>query len=305
MVNDKNSCCVENTAKNTNEELNKNTGCCEGANDKEPDEKLENDSECGCGCGGEFPDESLVINPKNPKKIAEIDLIEDFEQIAHSMGIVSIGYANIGPEWGNTDEPLKYSNVIVLTLEMSKDIIEAPPGPKAQELNDATYTKLGHITYALSDFIRAKGYATQVAHPYGGLVSFSPLGQEAGIGWIGQSGLLITPELGPRQKISAILTSIENLPIQTKENHSWITEYCEKCGKCLKACPEKALIEIEGCCGSKETHFIQNRCIGCSQGCTYCIEGCPFDQNGYEHIKNRFDKMKAKLEERKKDKIKT
>lgn len=141
----------------------------------------------------------------------------------------------------------------------------------------------------------AKGFSTQVAHPYDGLVNFSPLGQEAGIGWIGQSGLLITPELGPRQKISAILTSIGNLPIKKSGTHSWIPEYCQRCGKCIKACPEKALIEIESCCGGKETQFIQSRCIGCSQGCTYCIEDCPFEQKGYEHIKNRFDKMKAKL----------
>jgi arsenite methyltransferase len=305
MVNKNNSCCGENIEKNTKKELNKDTGCCEGANDKELDRKLENDTECGCGCGGEFPDESFVNNPENPKKIADADLIEDFEQFAHSMGIVSIGYAQIDSSWANTDEPLNYPNVIVLTLEMGKDIIEAPPGPKAQELNNNTYAKLGHITYALSDFIRAKGFATQVAHPYGGLVSFSPLGQEAGIGWIGKNGLLITPELGPGQKISAIFSSIENLPIKTSEDHSWIDEYCEKCSKCIKACPEKALIETEGCCGVKETNFIQNRCIGCSEGCTYCIEGCPFDQKGYEHIKIRIDKMKTKLQERQKDKIKT
>ena len=116
-------------------------------------------------------------------------------------------------------------------------------------------------------------------------MKFSQLGQKAGLGWIGQSGLLITPELGPRQKISAIFVSIANLPIKENNEHSWITDYCEKCGKCIKACPEKALIEKEVCCGGKETEFVQKLCIGCSEGCTYCIEGCPFDQKEYTHIK--------------------
>ncbi|NYB51339.1 MAG: 4Fe-4S binding protein [Methanobacteriaceae archaeon] len=122
------------------------------------------------------------------------------------------------------------------------------------------------------------------------------------MGWIGQSGLLITPTSGPRQKISAIFTSIENLPVKKDNEHSWIAEYCKRCGKCIKACPENALIETETCCGGKETMFLEERCIGCSQGCTYCIEDCPFDEKEYTDIKNRFDRMNTKLMERNKTK---
>ncbi len=263
-----------------------------------PENPQEESEECGCGCGGEFPDESLIANPERPEFIADPNFFKEFEKFAHLMGIVSIGYTQVNPKLINTGEHLIYPNAIVLTLEMSKDIIETAPGSEAQQLNDATYTKLGKITYALSDYIRANGFATQVAHPYGGLISFSPLGQKAGLGWIGKSGLLITPELGPRQKIAAIFASIKNIPIKNTGAYSWIPDYCEKCGKCIKACPEKAIIEKETCCGEKEQEFIQELCIGCSQGCTYCIEGCPFDQQEYTHIKSRFDKMNSKLAEK-------
>ncbi len=138
----------------------------------------------------------------------------------------------------------------------------------------------------------------------GGLVNFSALGQEAGLGYMGESGLLITPELGPRQKISAIFVSISNLPLNEENEHSWIPEYCDKCGKCVKACPEKALVEKETCCGGTEIELIQKNCIGCSQGCTYCIEACPFEEKGYEHVKNKFDKMNAKLKEKQNKKFK-
>jgi len=171
-------------------------------------------------------------------------------------------------------------------MELGKEIIEEPPGPETKKLNDSDTEKLGDITYQLSDYLRKHDYATEIALPHGVLVKFSLLGQKAGLGWIGQSGLLISPELGPGQKISAIFTSIANLPIKESYKHSWITDYCEKCGKCIKACPEKAIIETE---------FVQKLCIGCSQGCTYCIEGCPFDQKEYTYIKERFDKMNVKL----------
>ena len=283
-------CCGEGVEESPKEDL----GCCEGTEVEKSEKGLEESSECGCGCGGEFPDQSLIKNPDKPKNMASPDFFESFEKFAQAMGIVSIGYTQLTPELINTEEPA-YPNAIVLTLEMGKDIINTPPGPEAQKLNDATYAKLGNITYALSDFIRGNGFATQVAHPYGSMVGFSQLGEKAGLGWIGQSGLLISPELGPRQKISAIFTSIENLPLKTDENHSWISDYCEKCGKCIKACPEKALIASETCCGGKTIEFIQKRCIGCSQGCTYCIEDCPFDEKGYQHVKDKFDKMNAKL----------
>lgn len=298
----KTACCGDNIEEFTKKEPEEDIGCCGGTVDKQPENELEESEGCGCGSGEEYPDISLVKNPDKPENIAAADFFEDFEKFAHSMGVVSIGYAQVSPELINTEE-LLYSNAIVLTLEMGKDIIEAPPGPEAQQLNDATYAKLGYITYALSDFIRANGFATQVAHPYGSMVGFSLLGQKAGLGWIGQSGLLITPELGPRIKISAIFTNIENLPFKKPDNHSWIIDYCEKCGKCIKACPEKALIETETCCGGKEIGFIQKRCIGCSQGCTYCIEDCPFDQKGYEHVKTKFDKMNAKLAEKNSKKL--
>ena len=282
-------CCETQSSEESNE-----IGCCESESADEP----EDDSGCGCGCGKEYSDESLIDNPNKPKFLADDDFIEQFENYAHSIGIKNVGYAQITPELLISDKFIQYPNAIVLTMEMSKEIIEATPGPEAQKLNDSAYEKLGTMTYKLSDYLREKGYATEVAHPYGAVVKFSQLGQKAGLGWLGQSGLLITPELGPRQKISAIFVSIANLPIKDDNEHSWITDYCEKCGKCIKACPEKALIEKESCCGPKEIKFIQKLCIGCSEGCTYCIEECPFEQKEYTYIKDRFDKMNAKLMEK-------
>ena len=278
------------------------SGCCESEFvDESIKDKSKEDEGCGCVCGldKEYPDESLIDNPNKPKFIAEDDSIKELENYAHSIGIKEIGYAQITPELLIKDKFLPYPHAIVLTMEMGKEIIEATPGPEAQKLNDAAYEKLGNMSYKISDYLREHGYATEVAHPYGSIVKFSQLGQKAGLGRIGQSGLLITPELGPRQKISAIFVSIVNLPIKESNEHSWITEYCEKCGKCIKACPEKALIEKEVCCGQKETEFVQEHCIGCSEGCTYCIEGCPFDQKEYTYIKDRFDKLNAKLMDKK------
>ncbi len=290
---------VEDTNEPVEGKSEEKTGCC-GTIDNGESSTDKSEEDTGCGCGGiDFPDISTVDNPNNPKFVASDDFINKFEEYAHSIGIKDVGYAQITPDLLIRDKFIQYPHVIVLTMEMDSEIIEATPGPEAQKLNDSAYIRLGKLSFQLSDYLRRNGFATEVAHPYGGLVKFSQLGQKAGLGWIGQSGLLIAPELGPRQKISAIFVSITNLPITETNEHSWISDYCDKCGKCIKACPENALIEKEVCCGENETEFVQKLCIGCSDGCTYCIEGCPFDQKEYTHIKERFDKMNAKLKEKK------
>lgn len=261
------------------------------------------EEDSGCGCGSvEYPDQSTVQNPDKPQFIAENGFIKEFEGYAYSTGVKSIGYTQLTPELLIKNKFVQYPNAIVLTMEMSKELIGTDPGEDTQELNDAHYAKLGKITYKLSDYLRENGFATEIAHPMGGLVNFSPLAQKAGLGFIGKNGLLITPESGPGVKISAIFVSIVNLPIKDENENVWILDYCEKCGKCIKACPEKALIEEETCCGGPEVKFVQKLCIGCSQGCTYCIEACPFNEKGYEHVKNKFNKMKAKLMEKNRNK---
>lgn len=310
MENNQKGCCegTEYEKEQVKDNISKERDSCCGSEENDRIEPVEEEAGWGCGCGAsEYVDvdQSLIDNPSKPKVIASDDFIKEFEKYARSLGIKAIGYTQITHDLLIEDKFIQYPNTIVLTMEMSKKLIETAPGPETLEMNNAAYEKLGNLTYKLSDFLRKKGYATQVAHPFGSLVNFTPLAQRAGIGYIGKNGLLITPESGPGQKISSIFVSIANLPVKEENEHSWIPEYCEKCGKCIKACPEKALIEKETCCGGKEIGFKQNLCIGCSQGCTYCIEKCPFEEKGYVHVKNKLDKMNARLKEKQDEKFKT
>ncbi|MBP2046924.1 4Fe-4S binding protein [Methanobacterium aggregans] len=300
MANDKKGCCGDAESKEVPIKEKSTESCC-GSEDTD----LEEDEECGCGCGGfKYPDTSTKNNPNKPKFIADYEFFKEFENYAYSLGFKSVGYTQLTPDLLTKNKFMQYTNTIVLTIEMNKEIIETPPGEEAQRLNDLAYEKTGHLTYMLSDYLREKGYATEIAHSYDSIVKLSSLAQKAGLGFIGNNGLLITPELGSRLKISAITVSIANLPMKDENEHAWIPEYCEKCGKCVKACPHEALIEKETCCGGKEVEFVRKQCIGCSQGCTYCIEACPFDEKGYAHVKNKFDKMNAKLKEKQNKKFK-
>ncbi len=332
----KNKCgCEEESKGNVEENLINDTGCGCGetkeptqANEEcgcgETTEPAQTEEECGCGettkpahteegcgcgeehdeeaeeggcCGAEIPDLSRVENPVNPKFMAEPNFFKDIEDYAHSLGISNIGYTLLTSDLLIRDQFIQYPFTIVLTMEMDNEILETPPGDDAKDLNDTAYVRAFILTTKISDYIRKEGYSTEIADPMKSKVNLSLLGQKAGLGHIGDSGLLITPELGPRLKVSAIFVSIANLPFKENNEHTWIPEYCEMCGKCVKACPEKALVEVESCCGSK-VEIVKKNCIGCNQGCTYCIEACPFEEKGYEHVKNKFDKINAKLKEK-------
>lgn len=54
----------------------------------------------------------------------------------------------------------------------------------------------------------------------------------------------ITPEHGPRVRLSAVMTSIENLSFNIEFNHNWIGDFCELCKKCVRACPGEAMYEV-------------------------------------------------------------
>lgn len=65
----------------------------------------------------------------------------------------------------------------------------------------------------------------------------APAAAAAGLGSIGANGMLLTPEFGPRQRFSFLLTTaeLEETPAYSAE------ELCTKCGKCADACPMNAL----------------------------------------------------------------
>ena len=62
---------------------------------------------------------------------------------------------------------------------------------------------------------------------------------QAGMGELGRNGLLITPEFGPRVRISKILTDLPLIPDSPIE--FGVTEFCDVCMKCADLCPSRSI----------------------------------------------------------------
>lgn len=57
----------------------------------------------------------------------------------------------------------------------------------------------------------------------------------AGLGWIGKSSLLITPQMGPRVRLTTVLT---DAPLIAREP---LPDQCGDCRLCIETCPVQAL----------------------------------------------------------------
>jgi epoxyqueuosine reductase len=232
---------------------------------------------------------SLKNNPENPKVEAKTDFIKRFENYAESIGINNIGYIKVPSRLIFKDKSILFDNAIILTMEMDKDAVDLAPSSETQEMSNITYDELGKKTNKLAEFLRENGFGAHASHPAGGVVMYPNLAQNAGLGYKGIHGMLITPEFGPRQRLSTIFTSIQNLPVNNDNKHSWIPDFCAKCGKCIKNCPGNAIIQEKSPeTGKTRTKIIKDLC----SGCTICMRECSFNRRHYTQIKDKFEKSK-------------
>jgi ferredoxin len=238
-------------------------------------------------------DRSLMVakaSPASPKTTISAEGLKAFEALARSNGVAAIGYTEVPPEAIFKDRAVLYPYAIVLTMEMDKTAVDSTPSDAAQREGIETYERLGNITNELVEYLRAQGYAAHAGHPANGVALYPKLAWKAGLGWKGRHGLIITPEFGPRARLSAIYTGIENLPLTDSDRHAWIPGFCAKCGNCIRSCPEQAILEkpVERE-GGTVTHIVKAKCVGC----TVCMKSCSFNKKGYAGIKSAFDRPKV------------
>jgi ferredoxin len=85
-----------------------------------------------------------------------------------------------------------------------------------------------------------------------GMVSLRVIGCAAGLGELGLSKLLLTPQFGPRQRVFAVFTDAELEPTPLFRGH-----LCDECGACRRECEAGAIGS-----GRTETFAIEDRVFG-------------------------------------------
>jgi epoxyqueuosine reductase QueG len=175
---------------------------------------------------------------------------------------------------------------------MDKARIDTAPSIPCQKTVMETYRDLGKITNKIAAWLRKQGYGAQAGHPLMGQALYPPLAQMAGLGWMGLNGIIITPEHGPRVRLAAVYTSIENLPFNDQNKHAWVVDYCNQCKICIRKCPPGALYSMPMDHGNGQITYVENRLcfpyFSDYYGCSVCVKVCPFNHVPYEKLKTAF-----------------
>jgi ferredoxin len=231
---------------------------------------------------------SLDRNPKDPRTEIDASSLADLEDYASRLGIGAIDYTRLPRKLVFQNKAVLHDHAIVLSMEMAKDKIEQAPSEATAYEVMQTYNRLGIAANKLTRYLRERGYSAHAGHPLGGLVLYPPLAQLAGLGWYGRHGMLITPQFGPRHRLTAIYTNISNLPIPGENRHAWVSEFCASCGRCIRKCPVGAIREIPI---QREnglmSHVDRQKCFPYfmdNHGCSVCIKECQFNRKGYAEL---------------------
>lgn len=184
------------------------------------------------------------------------------------------------------DIPTDYKHVIVAAVPMDAPAILEAPGLMASMATGVGYSRMAFVASCLAEFIRNLGYG---AIPMGNDTALSiPLAIDAGVGEMGRSGMLITPECGPCVRLCKIFT---DMPLATDPPlNTGIAKVCAACGQCARACPAGAISDalepsFDVPCPSNNPGVLRwpvnsDTCFefwmengGC---CSVCIASCPF-----------------------------
>ena len=215
---------------------------------------------------------------------------------AHSVGFTRLEdyhlYSNKGrgPNSGSVIRR-NHEHAIAITVEMDHRMMQsAPQGSTLMESYDQ-YLQSGVLALKLAAWIRELGYEA-TAHIDGNYELICPLvAADAGLGTIGRMGLLMTPKLGPRVRISVVST---NLPLSygTLLPDRTMLHFCHLCKKCARVCPSSAIPEGNRkiIAGTERWQIDSERCyhFWATSGtdCGRCISVCP-----YSHPDNGFHRL--------------
>lgn len=180
------------------------------------------------------------------------ELFDELRAILIEHGAALVGVASLSQLEGERAYapegsvfPVGISVAVPLQPEIVREIAEKPTAAYAQAYRDLN-EQLDAIVLAGERFLAERGYnafaltKSRVSETrinrYQTQLPHKTVARLAGLGWIGKSCLLVTPQYGPAVRISTLLT---DAPLPCAEPITM--SRCGACTQCANACPGHAI----------------------------------------------------------------
>jgi len=186
--------------------------------------------------------------------------------------------------------PNSFKYAITLASRMPVEAHLRTPSAISSGATRLGYSEMAWVSGNLAEFIRGLGYhAIPMKNDFCSTVAFGVL---SGVGELGRTNRLVTPEYGTLVRLSVVLT---DLPLAVDSPiDAGISQFCVRCKKCAEACPSGALsMEDEPTFdvpegyewvnpGHKAWWPDQRKCYSYWQeittGCGTCFSVCPWSK---------------------------
>jgi epoxyqueuosine reductase len=177
-----------------------------------------------------------------------LDIRKQIESVVALYGVSKVGYTpleGIPIHGGLLNKGQGMSHAVSMIMEISS--ATAYERSKDDRFYDVMVEKralMDKAAEAVALVLKEHGYrALPVTSAYlmdqesiVGQISHKAVAHQAGLGWIGRSLLLVSPEFGPRIRLMTVLTDAE-----IDEGPRPMANRCGTCRACIEGCPLKAL----------------------------------------------------------------
>lgn len=250
-----------------------------------------------------FDSDRINISPGPPLSDNDImteDLLTLINEVASTYQIDDLGFASVLPliDLMRLDgAQTGMFNAISLLASFPKEAAHERDDEDYDELYCAFANANKRLSQAGAEIaltIRSGGYKAWAVPPAKravkelglGALSHKAVARLAGLGWIGRSGLLVSPTYGPRARLTTVLTDAPLSP-----NGRVLSNGCGDCRICIDSCPNHALryLDFGDHPTAREDIFDWKACEkGCQikipgtdfsvRTCSRCLTSCPIGE---------------------------
>ncbi|MBW1843997.1 MAG: epoxyqueuosine reductase [Deltaproteobacteria bacterium] len=219
------------------------------------------------------------------------------QRLAYEMGAELVGVASAdafaGAPAGHHPRNLlrRARSVVVMGARLLDGAFELAPSREYSITYQIANLELDRIAFHVAKYLQREGHrALQVpaSPPYDlehnmGDLSHRHAAQLAGIGVFGKNSLLLSPEFGPRIRLTSVITDAALEPSPPLD-----VDLCGDCDICLHACPVDAfggagIVDKSACDANHVSTGERLQLEDWEQMCGVCIRVCPVGLPDAEH----------------------